>query len=746
MQRAHSPSRQFPRHTGIWGAVLLGVTLTACAAPHASTKPARTAASDLGPVTPANVDDASFAPSAYRVLVGADTGAVRASLLAGVVARGLERARVRFDSDHPDTGYAALQGAFFLMRRGEYRREGLLHAAPPLTDGAAAAARLGEEGYALALYSMLSDLLPPGPARDDVQTHLGAMTSFQALTAQSGPIVAAGSDARVASERALLDSSDQAFRDASQRLLEWVGKARAAGAGDISAHSNADREEAYHALRGGGYSLVALYLRHGDPLGALTAADDAGLDRAISPDLRARLEACAQDDDPDAWLDLYRLYDSREVYTALSLDQRLFESAAFGAAVSLFRAEPGSFRGAMPLASRLVEYGMAEVAPLVLASGLARGASPEQLAAALALALNAAVGEAEAGQHDAARRVFESSAPLLELASSKAFAGRVSPSPARFRYVMGALEAGRGDLARAKPLLEAAIQEEPSVDALRVLAAIARQKRDVPGTLGFLDKAQKLAEKGGSVIEEADVWHSEFEVLRDSGDRAGAARALDQALTRALDATRQGRPGANQARAERLLAHVLEHFGDAPAIHRATERAYDAAASDATQLSATITDSARRALTRRDLPAARKALAHAVDASLPPDELVYIAIWLQLLEHQLAVPTDGSVEDAFAAMDEAAGWSGKLRAWGRKKLSDAELLAAARDPAQRTEALFYTTMGHRVAGDASTDAELEKVAASDAVNLVEIGIARDLLALRAGTEAGYKVPAGVTLP
>lgn len=728
------------------GAVLLGATLAACAAPHTTTKPARTAASELGPVTPATVDDAAFAPSAYRVLVGADTGATRASLLAGVVARQLERAHQRFDSDHPETGYAALQGAFFLMRRGEFRREGLLHAAPALSDGAATAARLGEEGYALALYTMLSELLPPGPERDDVQTHLGAMAKFHELTDATGPIVAAGSDARVAAQRALLDSSDDAFREASQRLLEWVGKARAAGAGDIAAHSNADREEAYRALRGGGYSLVALYLRHGDPLGALTAADDAGLDRAISPDLRARLQACAQDDDPDAWLDLFRLYDSHEVYTALSLDPRLFESAAWGAAVSLFRAEPGSFRGAMPLATRLIDYGMAEVAPLVLASGLARGASAEQLAAALALALNATVGEAEAGQHEAARRVFEASAPLLALASSKQFAGRVSPSPARFRYVMGALEAGRGDLARARPLLEAAIQEEPSVDALRVLAAIARQKRDVQGTLQLLERARELAEKTGSIIDEADVLHTEFEVMRDSGDRAGATRALNQALTRALDATRQGRPGTNQARAERLLAHILEHFGDSSATHRAAERAYDAAASDATQLSATITDAARRALTHHDLPAARKALAHAIDASLPPDELVYIALWLELLERKLAVPTDGSVEDAFAAMDEAPGWSGKLRAWGRGKLQDGDLLAAARDPAQRTEALFYTTMAHRVAGDSNADAELQKVAASEAVNLVEIGIARDLLAIKAGSEAGYKVPAGVTLP
>jgi len=725
---------------------VVALALAGCASTHPAGKPPPAAAA-TGPVTPAPVDDAGFAQAAYRVLVGADKGPTRASLIAGVVARQLERSRVRFAADHPELGYASLQGAFLLMRRGEFRREALVRAAPALEQGAAAAARRGEEGYALALYTLLDGLLGPGAERDDVQTHLTAMSAYHAMTGSGGQLVALGSDARVASQRALLDSSDERFRDASDRMLTWLGKAGAALTPD-GPRTLADRDEAFRAARGGGYALVALYLRHQDPLGALTALSDAGLDRAVPPDLRAMLEAGAQDDNPDAWLNLYRVYDSvaREVAAALELDPRVLEGAAWGTAVSLFQAEPGSFRGAMPLATRLVDYGMAEVAPLVLASGLARGASPDELAAGLALVLNATVGEADAGQPDAARRTFEAAAPLLELASSQKFAGRVSPSPARLRYVMGALEAGRGQLASARPLLEAAVREEPSIDALRMLAAITRQARDAQTTLGLLGRAQKLAEKSGSAVEEADLLHSEFEVLRDTGDRAGASKALEQAVTRAVDATRQPRPGAGQARAERLLARVLEHFGEPAAVKRATERAYDAAASDTGQLSATITDAARRALTRRDLPSARTALSRAVDANLPPDELVYIALWLGLLEKQLSVPTDGAVEDAFAAMDDAPGWSGKLRAWGRGKLPDNDLVAAARDPAQRTEALFYTAMRRRVGGDSSADSELEKVASSEAVNLVEIGIARDLLALRAGAEAGLKLPAGLSLP
>jgi cellulose synthase operon protein C len=737
----------------VLGCTLVGLAFLAagCGGARAGGRGAAAGDAALGTVTPQSVDDAAFAGGAYRVLMGTDSGMQRASLLAGVVARQLERAKARFEADETESGLLALEGAFLLMRRGEFRREGFREAAPVLGAGAAEAARLGQEGFALALYSLLDRMLPPGRERDDVRTHLAAMAAFSTPSASVGPLVASGSSARVAAQRALLDSSDERFADASGRMLGWIARAHASGAPELAIRSNAERDEAleaYRALRGGGYALVALYLRHSDPLGAVTVTDEAGLDRVISPELRARLEAAADDDDADAWVDLYRFYESasREAQAALSIDPELFRGATFGTAMSLFRAEPGSFRGAMPLATCLVDFGMSEVAPLVLNSGLQRGATPDQVAAALALTLNAMVGESQLGQHEAARRTFSGAAPLLDLAGSKAFAGRVSPSPARLRYVMGALEADFGEIGRAEELLRASLADEPSIDTLKVLAAISRQKGDKQGALGLLERARQLAERTNNALEEAETWRSTFELLRDSGDRGGMSRALEAALSRALDATKQSRAGAAQARAERVLAHVLEHFGEKAATRRATQRAYDASAADSGQLSATVIDSARRALTSRDLQGARVAVAQAVDASLPADDLVYVALWLSLLELELSVPSDGSVESAFSAMDDASGWSSKLRAWGRGKLGDGELLSVARSAAQRTEATFYTAMARRVRGDVSADADLEKVSRSSAVNLVEVGIARDLLAQRSGAGTGLKLPPNVALP
>jgi tetratricopeptide (TPR) repeat protein len=476
--------------------------------------------------------------------------------------------------------------------------------------------------------------------------------------------------------------------------------------------------------------------------------DEAGLERSLSADLRTRLEACAEDNDPAAWYDIFRFYDSvlKEGQSALALDPELVSGATWGIAVSLFRAEPGSYRGAMPLATKLVEQGMAEVAPLVLNSGLSRGATPEQLGAALALVANATVAEAEVGQQDAARRTFQGAAPLFALAERKPYAGRVSPSPARVRYLMGALEANRGELNRADPLLKEAIQKEPTIDALKLLAAIARQRDDAKGAIGFLDRARDLAERSGDAAEEADLWRSRFEVLRDQGDKKAAQQALESALSRALDAGRQGRSGPAQARAERQLARVLEHYGDRAAVRRATDRAYDAAAADARELGATILDAGRRAITRGDLAIARAAVRRGVESSLPAEDLVYLALWLKLLEKELAVPSDGSAEDALSDMEDATGWIAKLRAWGREKLTDSELVALAQNRVERTEASFYVAMARRARGDQAAYAELAKVARSETVNLVEIGIARDLVALRAGAETGIRLPPSTDLP
>jgi hypothetical protein len=288
------------------------------------------------------------------------------------------------------------------------------------------------------------------------------------------------------------------------------------------------------------------------------------------------------------------------------------------------------------------------------------------------------------------------------------------------------------------------VRAEPNLESLMTLSAIERQ-RDGSAALTTLDRAVELAKAENDPHAEADALNMKFEVYRDHGDAEHAAKMLDAALSRAIDAQRGARQGGPAlARSERLLARILEHYDDHPATRRATERAYEASSSDPTQLTATVLDSARRALTHADLGAARRAAQRAVAAGLGSEDLVYVALWLQLVERKLNVPSDGTVEEAYAGVDENSGWPARLRAWARGKLSDQDLASAARTASEKTEANFYSAMLKLQAG-ADSSKDLERVAQSPAIDLVEVSIARDLLA-RGKSVPDYKLPANVKLP
>lgn len=734
------------RRVGPLGLALLCLSgSVGCAASPVPRAASASAGAQSGPVQVVAVGEADFAEKTYQLLVDADATRERTGLLVGVVRQQLRRTTARFDRGGSSAGLRALLGGFLLVRAGEHRPEFLDGGDKALAAGAGEVARLGQEGYAIALYSMLWSELPAGPGRAEVEAHIKAIQDFSRSTRGAGPLQSAGAAARVAVQRALLESTPEALTSARDLLLAWIRRAVDYNATEQPVRSNVDRDEpleAYRGLRNGPIALAALYLRHGDPRGALTAIDSAELQRLLSPELRDHLERAADDRDADAWAQLYRVFESAAESADSGFDPELMAGAAWGAALELFRIEPATLHGAMPLAAQLVTHGMAEVGGLVLANAITRSSSPEELGAGLGMVLNSIVAEDASGQLESARRTYLAARKLLDLAEARTTLGKVSPSAARVRYVMAAIETRHAELDRARPLLERAVAVEPSVDALAMLASIQRQKKNFDAALTALEGVIDLARRSSNALAESDALYQKFEILRDAG-RPEASKALDEALARSVEAQRLGHPGPSQARIERLLARVLEQYSDVNAIRRATQRAYDAATGDARQLSATVLDAARRALTRSDLPAARAAAQRALEASLGSDEIVYIALWLQLLEKKFNAPSDGTVEEAYSSIDDASGWPTRLRSWARRRISDAELLAAARDHSERTEASFYVAMREQTAGKvAEASARLKDVASSPAIDLMEVAIARDLVA---GAK-NYTLPAGVALP
>jgi hypothetical protein len=99
------------------------------------------------------------------------------------------------------------------------------------------------------------------------------------------------------------------------------------------------------------------------------------------------------------------------------------------------------------------------------------------------------------------------------------------------------------------------------------------------------------------------------------------------------------------------------------------------------------------------------------------------------------------VERALRAGSKTA-WIGKLTAWASGKLSDTDLGAAARNPSQRVEAAFYTAMAKKVSGDPAADQRLRAVAQSPVIDLLEVQLARELLAPRVRAD----LPGNVQIP
>lgn len=691
--------------------------------------------------------DETFSAAAADVLRKREATPERLNALAGVVRYELTRGGMLLDNGHDEIGLDAVEGALYMVRSGEFHPSMIEGEVPALSAAANAVARKGAEGRALALYSMLERVLPPGPEKTEVEAHIAAIAAWEDKTRSKGALQSAGGDERSAMARSLWDPSPDTVKAARAAATEWIDRAIRFSKEQTPPSDDFERDEAieaYRAIRTGAMAIAALYLRNGNPAGALEALESPRVSRVVSPHLHDALRRAAEDDDPEAWLELFSTYDRLGTSDSdIVLEPELAQAAAWGSAVELCRAEPGTMRGVMPIATLLMRHGMAEIAPVLFAPIVEKHPEVETASWALGYTLEALMAYDSIGDLAAARRTFRQAVPLLSFVAKSQVAKDVTPTVPRIEYAMGALEARAGELLAARPLVEAALKAEPTLPGLELMGAIDRQRGDEGAALKAFEAVAKIATESSDPGTVADARLTMFEIYQDLGNVQEASRSLETALHRALDAQKLAHTAPEQASAERILARVLERYGSAEGARRATQRAYEASRGDLRQMTATVLEAARRGLIRGDLPATREAARHAIDANLAPDDLVYVALWLRLLEHKLKVSSDGTVEEAFAKIDEEDGWAARLRSWGAGRLSDDQLLSAARSRVEQTEANFYVAMAEYAMNDARGAERLERVAKSEAIELVEVGIARDLSDKK---RLDLKLPTGVDLP
>ncbi len=700
------------------------------------------------------VSEDAFAGAVHDLLQSPRGSQDRLTRLAAVEGRQMEHAQSRFRSHAAERGLEAVVGGLYLVKTGELSADSLgTPGREAIRDAARELATRGDEGRARALYEILLRVAPAS-SHAEVQAHLDALRAWtRDQAAALPPVVAAGMLESNAVSRRVFEPSQVALDEAVTATADWIERGLALRKAVHERTVSPSREEvgeAVRAIQSGATVLAALYLRDADAAGALHALDKAQARDLARQELVHTLEAVADKPSASKWLEvLHSLAPSQDASRddEQSLDDHeLLRAATVGIAMEAYRLDPSVPESALVLAAALQELGLGEVSPALLPDAIRAHPDPRTLAASLALTMRSMSLALEAEDIDSARRAYAASLPLLAIADKASAGAKQGPNAARVRAMMGEIEMRDGKLDAARALLTQSASAEKSGEVLLQLARISWHDGKVPtakellrDALGAPDTAHDPALRGEVLLMISDM-------SREQGDASGAREPLASALKELAGARTSTADGDDRARVERVLSRVLDRFGAAQRAQQALERAYEATPHDKKQIAATLGQLVARAFVRGDLVAARDGLSRALAAELDSDDLVYYALWVRLLERQLHKATDGSPTRVFASIVDDGRWAGRLAAFGAGKIKPDELIGSAKTQTQRTEALFYTAMDRRASGDSKgSDDALKQVVAGSGLDLMEVGIARDLLSGNRG-QLGGPLPLDVALP
>ena len=706
------------------------------------------------PALSAMSDDA-FAGAVHDLLLSEAKSGARRSRLNSVVAKQLERSAQKFRANENDRGMVATTGALYLIARGEFSpdmvtEEGRVALEAAVKDSALA----GDEGRSQALYNLLKLSLADHGGKD-LQEHLDALSQWaQDTYGPPGSATRAGAFERTAVRRRLYEPTQEAHDAAVAALREWIGEALKIKEAFRHHRQSATREdsaEAFRALQTGATALLSLYLMDGDTKGAIGGIDAANARELITPEAIQALTRLDAKPDAIGFVELLQAFQGRperpdadDDSENLASEREFRQAVTFRLALQAYRLDPTLPEAAAVVAAGLQRYGMGEASPTVLLEAVTAHPEPVILSGALAIVMQAMALEVEEGSSAAARRVYRAADPLLRLADAPALQGKLQPSPPRVRALMGQIELGEGKIAEALALFNASNGGETSAAVLLWLARIEIHTGHVTEGLAHLRDAAKQAHHEKSHALQGEVLLTLSDTLQIQGDVSGAHEALTAAIAPLMAARKSGAP-AERVAAERVLARVLDRFGEPVLAQHALERALVAAAHDKQQMTAVLTQQISRALVRGDLPVARDGLHRAVAADVDDDDITYMALWVKILERHLKAPTDGTPARVFASVTTTSRWQSKLAAFGEEKITIKDLLTAATSVIEHSEALFYDAMARRATGDVKgAKTELQQVLDGPGLELVEFGVARELVAPPRASLG--PLPPGMTFP
>lgn len=705
---------------------LLGASSVACSKKSTAQVVSPGSVSDA-PATQVSRDE--FPRALFQLLMSRDRSSKTKLLLAGVVQYQLHRAEELFDRGFTQEAEDMVTGALLLLRHDDELLSATRGHAAALMQAGHTSARMGDAGRAAALYDLALAVTDDQSLRAELTEHLKAIRAFNQSVTGASALEQLGEQTRAALSRSVVDPRAENYLRAKSAIVGWMNAALSSSAAEAEPTTPKERDlamEAYRAVRSGAPAMVALNVRQGTPAAAVVVLREANLERALPPGYIALLEATAQEGSADAWLALFRQFEESraEEPNETSLPRYVNDAASFGAALGLYRTSEGRLEYAMPLAMILVEFGMPEVASIVLSENSDQKTRPDALAWSLTLVLRGLLELSRTDQLEAARRSYKEAQPLIERAS--ATLGKSGPDPARAQLVMAALEARHAHVNEARALLLEAQKIAPRGETHLRLGRIEQQRGERALALNYFEQAIKSAQQAGNLLLEAQAEQSLFFLLRGSDDQK-AQDALNRALARALVLRKMAPTTVPAAEVERQLADILQYYDASAVLHQTYQRAIEQSRQNPAELEMTLTEMARTALTIGDLSLGKLATTEAIKLGLPAENTIYIALWYQLLQRRAGQAEDGLSRQIFEQAAHARGWLNSLRKFGLGELSEAEFLKQAHSSVEKTEAEFYALLYRQPRPSNTWPNELTAFAKSPALDLVEVRMAADFL-------------------
>lgn len=468
-----------------------------------------------------------------------------------------------------------------------------------------------------------------------------------------------------------------------------------------------------HLIRRAPLDVAAVYLQHGDLVGAITRVEAMG---EVSGTEQRLLQALREARDGDeALLELGELYRNARPEVSRGLCRlglrRSPEVAEFPACLARVSATQERYVDATAWYALAIEH-----APDT------RELYDEALDQ-LNEFIEDGLFEADPSQ---ARVMARHAERILEERSRRWPRTRPPVAPARLHYLVGALEMNAGNAAAARARLSRSLEEEESVETLQQLGLLMERTGEPREAARLYRRALDLthAHDRAGVQNRAELLEHLGDAFGASGEGAQQERMYRQAvgLYDELIPTVDGVLGAHFLVRRGVLQDRLGRRDAAFADFRqAMAGAQNWREPYAVILSHLVVAPPDPALAHEVFRRAQRAL------TLAPEWKVYFALWVAAVCGRAGQAPERDVSQLLGEMARSQAWWGRLARFGAGELEYEQLLRDARGLGQQTEAHFYEGARLLSVGDgAAAQRQFQLVLQTHMVSFYEYAMAQAL--------------------